>query len=67
MYSIICLPKIINTLINFNSKFIFKKCLNNVTINNLSAVVSNVNRRIWVSNTTPTSGQGNIGDIWYQY
>lgn len=38
MYSIICLPKIINTLINFNSKFIFKKCLNNVTINNLKSI-----------------------------
>ena len=39
----------------------------NVIINNQSAVVSNINRRIWVSNTAPTGSQGSIGDIWYQF
>ena len=30
------------------------------------AMLSNVARYTWVSNVAPTSGQGNIGDIWYQ-
>jgi hypothetical protein len=30
------------------------------------AMVSNVARYTWVANTAPTSGQGSVGDIWYQ-
>jgi hypothetical protein len=36
------------------------------TIRGASPVVSAVNRTVTVSNVAPTSGQGSIGDIWYQ-
>jgi hypothetical protein len=38
----------------------------NITINSNVPTVSNIARYIWVSSGVPTSGQGNIGDIWYQ-
>lgn len=38
----------------------------NVSINGNIAVVSTVARQVFVSNIAPTSGQGSIGDIWYQ-
>jgi hypothetical protein len=36
------------------------------TIRGASPVVSAVNRTVTVSNVAPTSGQGSVGDIWYQ-
>jgi hypothetical protein len=38
----------------------------NVYSNGNIAMVSNVARNTYVANVAPTSGQGNIGDIWYQ-
>ena len=40
--------------------------LGSVYSNGNIAMVSNVPRNTWVSASAPTSGQGNIGDIWYQ-
>ena len=31
-----------------------------------TAMLSNVARYTWVSNVAPSSGDGTIGDIWYQ-
>jgi hypothetical protein len=31
------------------------------------ALVSNLPRNVYVNNFAPNAGQGNIGDIWYQY
>ena len=39
---------------------------NAITANGNPLVVSNVWRYTFVSNAAPTSGQGNVGDIWYQ-
>jgi hypothetical protein len=38
----------------------------NVYSNGNIAMVSNILRNTYVANVAPTSGQGNIGDIWYQ-
>lgn len=43
----------------------------NITTGNLIsngnlAVVSSINRNIYVSNAAPTSGDGNDGDIWFR-
>jgi hypothetical protein len=38
----------------------------NVYSNGNIAMVSNLPRNTYVANVAPTSGQGNIGDIWYQ-
>jgi hypothetical protein len=38
----------------------------NLISNGNIAMLSNVARYTWVSNVAPTSGQGSIGDIWYQ-
>jgi hypothetical protein len=38
----------------------------NITINSNVPTVSNIARFIWVSTAVPLSGQGSIGDIWYQ-
>jgi hypothetical protein len=38
----------------------------NVISNGNIAMVSNLPRNVWVANVAPTSGQGNVGDIWYQ-
>ena len=38
----------------------------NLLVGNSVAILSNVARYTWVSNVAPTSGQGNVGDIWYQ-
>ena len=38
----------------------------NLIANGNIAVLSAVKRTIFVSNAAPTSGQGSVGDIWYQ-
>lgn len=37
-----------------------------IAIDNDTVMISNVLRYTWVSNAAPTSGDGNVGDIWYQ-
>ena len=39
----------------------------NISINGNPTVTSDIKRQIWVSSSTPTSGEGTVGDIWYQY
>ena len=38
----------------------------NVIVNGNIPMTSNVARYTWVANVAPTSGQGSVGDIWYQ-
>ena len=37
-----------------------------LTVNGSPTVTSNAARYVFVSTSAPTSGQGNVGDIWYQ-
>ena len=39
----------------------------NISVNGNPTVTSDIKRQIWVSSSTPTSGEGTVGDIWYQY
>jgi hypothetical protein len=58
---------IVGNIVNANTVSV----AGNITTGNLIsngnlAVVSSINRNIYVSNSAPTSGDGNNGDIWFQ-